>query len=49
MQSFALFAHGLSETRHEDSFGAGFYYNAISKPLKNSIARLTDRAASRER
>jgi len=44
--SFALFAHGLSETRHEDSFGAGFYYNAISKPLKNSIARLTDRAAS---
>ncbi len=44
--SFALFAHGLSETRHEDSFGAGFYYNAISKPLKNSIARLTDRASS---
>jgi len=44
--SFALFVHGLSETRHEDSFGAGFYYNAISKPLKNGIARLTDRASS---
>jgi len=44
--SFALFAHGLSETRHEDSFGAGFYYNEISKPLKSSIARLTDRASS---
>ena len=44
--SLALFAHGLSESRPEDSFGAGFYYNAISRPLKNSIARLTNGAAS---
>jgi len=39
--SLALFVHGLSDRRQEDSFGAGFYYNAISKPLKESIAQLT--------
>src|SRR6266849_559372 len=44
--SFALFAHGLSETRQEDSFGAGFFYNAISRPLKQSIAKLTPGAAT---
>jgi porin len=44
--SLALFARGLSKTRIEDSYGAGFYYNALSRPLKNSIARLTDHAAS---
>ncbi len=44
--SFALFAHGLSETRQEDSFGAGFFYNAISRPLKQSIAQLTPGAAT---
>ena len=39
--SIALFARGLFDCRHEDSFGAGFYYNAISRPLKDDIAQLT--------
>ncbi len=37
----ALFAHGLCEARKYDSFGVGYYYNAISNDLKNSIKRLT--------
>jgi len=44
--SLALFAHGLAECRREDSFGAGFFYNAISRPLKQSIAQLTPGAAT---
>lgn len=44
--SFALFAHGLSDRRQEDSFGAGFFYNAISAPLKQSIAQLTRSTAT---
>ena len=35
--SVALFVHGLWEARKYDSFGAGYYYNAISNDLKNSI------------
>ena len=42
----ALFAHGLWEARKYDSFGAGYYYNAISNDLKNSIKRLTFNTAS---
>src|SRR5947208_5815548 len=44
--SVALFAHGLCEARKYDSFGAGYYYNAISNDLKNSINRLTFNTAS---
>jgi hypothetical protein len=44
--SIALFAHGLSDCRPYDSFGAGFYYNAISDDLKNSIALLSRGTAS---
>jgi len=44
--SVALFAHGLCEARKYDSFGAGYYYNAISNELKNSIRRLTFNTAS---
>jgi len=43
--SIALFAHGLFDRRKNDSFGAGFYYNAISSPLKPSIARLSGGSA----
>ena len=39
--SIALFAHGLFDRRKNDSFGAGFYYNAISSPLKLGIAQLS--------
>src|SRR5439155_5263439 len=46
MGSVALFAHGLCEARKYDSFGAGYYYNAISNDLKNSIKRLTFNTAS---
>jgi len=44
--SVAVFAHGLCEARKYDSFGAGYYYNAISNDLKNSIKRLTFNTAS---
>ncbi len=44
--SVALFAHGLCEARKYDSFGVGYYYNAISNDLKNSIKRLTFNTAS---
>ena len=39
--SIALFAHGLFDFRKNDSFGTGFYHNAISGPLKLDIAQLT--------
>jgi porin len=39
--SVALLVNGLFDSRQYDSFGAGFYYNAISNELKNSIAQLT--------
>jgi len=39
--SIALLAHGLSDGRQHDSFGVGFYYNGISKPLKDDIAQLS--------
>jgi porin len=42
----ALFAHGLWEARKYDRFGAGYYYNAISNDLKNSIKGLTFNTAS---
>jgi len=39
--SIALFARGLFDRRKNDSLGAGFYYNEISRPLKDDIAQLT--------
>ena len=39
--SVALVAHGLFDTRKYDSFGVGYYYNAISNDLKNDVALLT--------
>jgi hypothetical protein len=39
--SIALFARGLFDLRKNDSFGAGFYYNGISSPLKLDIAQLS--------
>jgi hypothetical protein len=39
--SVAVFAHGLADARPYDSFGAGFYYNAVSGSTKDSISRLT--------
>jgi porin len=39
--SIALFAHGLFDSRKNDNFGAGFYHNAISSPLKIDIAQLS--------
>jgi porin len=39
--SIALFAHGIADSRPYDSFGVGFYYNAISRDLKQSVSRLT--------
>ena len=40
--SVAFFANGLSDLRPNDSFGLGGYHNAISQPLKDAIARLTE-------
>ena len=39
--SVALFARGLWDSRQYDSFGVGYYYNAISEPFKNAIEQLT--------
>ena len=39
--SIALLAHGISDSRQNDSFGVGFYYNGISRSLKDNIAQLT--------
>jgi hypothetical protein len=39
--SVALFAHGLFDSRKNDSFGTGVYYNSISSPLKQDIAHLS--------
>ena len=39
--SVALLVNGLFDSRRYDSFGAGFYYNAISNNLKNSVGQLT--------
>ena len=39
--SLALFAHGFFDCRKYDSFGVGFYYNAISDKLKDGIKQLT--------
>ena len=47
--SVALFEHGLLPGRKYDSFGAGFYYNAISGDLKDDIGRLTGRRPHDER
>ena len=43
--SIALFAHGLIDFRKNDGFGAGLYYNAVSRPLKLDIAQLSGRNA----
>jgi len=39
--SLALFARGLWDSRQDDSFGVGFYYNVVSGELKDSISQLT--------
>src|SRR5262249_12734188 len=39
--SVALLARGLFGSRQYDSFGVGFYYNGISRGMKNSIRQLT--------
>jgi hypothetical protein len=39
--SVALLARGLLGSRQYDSFGVGFYFNGISRNLKNSIRQLT--------
>jgi carbohydrate-selective porin OprB len=39
--SVALFGRGLLSRRPNDSYGVGFYYNAISGDLKEDIERLT--------
>src|SRR5262249_6647301 len=39
--SIALFANGLSTSRKNDRFGAGFYYNGISGALKRDIMQLS--------
>ena len=39
--SVALFGRGLLSSRAYDSYGVGFYYNAISGDLKQDIQRLT--------
>ena len=44
--SVALFAHGLFDARQNDSFGAGFYFNEISDPLKRDITRLSGSRAA---
>jgi hypothetical protein len=46
--SVALFAHGLSDRRPNDSLGLGVYHNGISQPLKRDIARLTGATATLE-
>jgi carbohydrate-selective porin OprB len=38
--SIALIASGLLAGRNYDSFGVGFYYNAISNNFKDSIEQL---------
>ena len=40
--SVALLARGLLDSRQYDSFGIGYYYNRISRGVKNSIRQLTD-------
>jgi porin len=47
--SIALFAHGLVPGRKYDSFGAGYYYNAVSGDLKDDISRFTGRRPHDER
>jgi hypothetical protein len=44
--SVALVAHGLVDARHYDSFGVGWYWNEVSKYLKNDITTLTAGTAS---
>jgi carbohydrate-selective porin OprB len=42
--SLALVARGVVASRNYDSFGVGFFYNAISNRLKSNIELLTDGA-----
>ena len=44
--SVGLMAHGLSDARHYDSFGVAWYWNEVSKYLKNDITNLTMMTAS---
>ena len=47
--SVALFARGLSDRRQYDSFGMGFYYNAVSGKFKNDIEHLTGTTVKNEK
>jgi porin len=44
--SVALFARGLMDSRPDDSFGVGFFYNGVSNDVKDSISRLTQGTSS---
>jgi len=44
--SVGVMAHGLSDARHYDSFGVAWYWNEVSKYLKNDITNLTVGMAS---
>jgi porin len=39
--SIAMFGRGLADSRPYDSFGVGFYYNQISRAVKNQITDYT--------
>ena len=39
--SGSLFAHGLADSRPNDSYGVGYYYNNVSNPLKKDISLLS--------
>ncbi|WP_263381401.1 carbohydrate porin [Granulicella arctica] len=39
--SGALYGHGLADSRPNDSYGVGYYYNNVSSPLKKDISQLS--------
>lgn len=39
--SGAVYAHGLANSRPNDSYGIGYYYNNVSNPLKKDISQLS--------
>jgi hypothetical protein len=42
----ALFMRGLMDSRPNDSYGVGYYYNTISNPLKRDVSLLSGGTAS---
>ena len=44
--SGAVFMHGLADSRPNDSYGAGYYYNNVSNPVKADVSRLSAGTAS---